>query len=323
MDRRIESFISYLFTPFRYVQKSFSKKKVILCYHSIHDDKNRRAKGYVGFRNSISVEEFRKQIAWLKKFVEFSSIDKMLSSDSKEKWEVGITFDDGYRNNLTLAYPILKEFNIPFTIFVCSDFVKKNVLPWWDLIDFILENELNTEFHIDGRSFAINTDRYEKVVNLLLRSGLKKRNAVVAKITEQLQYLPQGAFLNKEELLEISKDPLVTIGGHSKTHVNLKQCNSDELKKEIIEDREALAEIVGNFPDHFALPFGKDDFFDDQVVNTIKRAGYESFSTSNIDCLNGIKNDIVEIPRILIYNDWNLNIFKNRILNLFFYKLLK
>lgn len=39
---------------------------------------------------------------------------------------IAITFDDGYLDNLKVAAPILIEFGLPFTVFVTSEFIRKN-----------------------------------------------------------------------------------------------------------------------------------------------------------------------------------------------------
>ncbi len=44
---------------------------------------------------------------------------------------VCITFDDGYRDNYTLAYPMLKRLNVPFTVYVTTGFIDNQLPMWW------------------------------------------------------------------------------------------------------------------------------------------------------------------------------------------------
>lgn len=57
----------------------------------------------------------------------FVSIDKL---PKKGKW-VCITFDDGYRDNYTLAYPMLKRLGVPFTVYVTTGFINNQQPMWW------------------------------------------------------------------------------------------------------------------------------------------------------------------------------------------------
>ena len=57
--------------------------------------------------------------------------------------QVLLTFDDGYKDNYDLAYPILKKYNIPFAVFLTTSFPEKEAILWWYIIeDLIMKNEV-------------------------------------------------------------------------------------------------------------------------------------------------------------------------------------
>lgn len=68
-------------------------------------------------------------------------------------------------------------------------------------------------------------------------------------------WLGQDGYMTKEEVLEMDKDPLVTIGFHTKTHPQLRRVNNK--KNEIWQSKKELELILGHSVDHFAFPYGK------------------------------------------------------------------
>ena len=78
----------------------------------------------------------QKILEYKSKGYSFISIDNLTTLNTKhstlntKKW-VCITFDDGYRDNYTLAYPLLKRLNVPFTVYVTTGFIDNQLPMWW------------------------------------------------------------------------------------------------------------------------------------------------------------------------------------------------
>ena len=99
-------------------------------YHHIGSKKD----GYL--LNRTNTSDFEKQMIYLKKTHEIFNF-KRLNQVFKEgktlpKRTAIITFDDGYKNNYTEAFPILKKYNIPATIFLTTGHIETNNVFWWD-----------------------------------------------------------------------------------------------------------------------------------------------------------------------------------------------
>jgi len=117
---------------------AYSKKGVlILMYHSITDN------NLSTYPYAIKKEHFEEQIRFLSENFNMISLNQgfeMLKNNDnmlKNKPYCIITFDDGFKNNYTVAYPILCKYNAPFTIFLTTNYIDQNnesYLNWEDVL---------------------------------------------------------------------------------------------------------------------------------------------------------------------------------------------
>ena len=111
-----------LFRIFRLFPQRLDKRAVILMYHSVSNRED--------YFFPVSEENFSKQIEFLHKsgrsVISLNELEKRIQSGQALSGEVVITFDDGYRDNFTQAFPILKKYNFPFIIFVTTSLVGKS-----------------------------------------------------------------------------------------------------------------------------------------------------------------------------------------------------
>ena len=95
--------------------------------------------------NEVQIGFLEKLIIYLKKKYDIISLDEMverLNSNKKGRKFLVITFDDGYKDNLLLAYPIFKKLQIPFTIYITNCFPNQTGKLWWYMLeDIIIENK--------------------------------------------------------------------------------------------------------------------------------------------------------------------------------------
>jgi peptidoglycan/xylan/chitin deacetylase (PgdA/CDA1 family) len=104
------------------VRKKFFKRyrTIVLTYHRVRDDT-------LAPDISVSLKKFREQIDFLRQRFEIISLQDVVNTLgeklNKGRDRVAITFDDGYKDNYLHAFPILKDFNIPATIFLISQFI--------------------------------------------------------------------------------------------------------------------------------------------------------------------------------------------------------
>ncbi|ODS34151.1 MAG: putative polysaccharide deacetylase [Candidatus Scalindua rubra] len=112
------------YTGYQYINRSKTNKKglIILTYHSISNE--------IEPDETVTPEEFERQLHYIKKNYKVISLEEAvgyLKTDfEKISGSIVITFDDGYSDNYHNAYPLLKKYNFPATIFLVSDFIENN-----------------------------------------------------------------------------------------------------------------------------------------------------------------------------------------------------
>lgn len=106
-------------------------QSAILCYHSVSD---------TGWRFATPVEVFRAHIDFLKKHYSIVSLDQMVRN--KPKNAVCITFDDGYKDVLQNAYPILEKENIKATVFAIGSRTGVNRHELDNILDIMTDEEI-------------------------------------------------------------------------------------------------------------------------------------------------------------------------------------
>lgn len=159
----------YIFLRKKYFKKYFA---VVLTYHSVNDNNNSPD-------ITVSQKNFDSQIAYLIRNFNIVSIDKILDEcryrTQLEDDTIAITFDDGYKDNYTHAYPILKKYNAPFTIFVSTGYI--------DTTNMLTKEEI-AAMHKDKITFGGHTVTHKVL------SGLN-REAATAEISGSKSALEQ------------------------------------------------------------------------------------------------------------------------------------
>ncbi len=137
----------------------------ILMYHSIADEAERGVSPY--YRIATSPEIFRQHMQALKsngyRAVDLKTAVTALLNGPKEKLAV-VTFDDGYKNFLTAAVPVLKQFNFTATMFLPTAFIGKDRRSFKDR-ECLTWNEVK-ELHRAGMHFGSHTVTHPKLVEL-------------------------------------------------------------------------------------------------------------------------------------------------------------
>ena len=229
------------------------RRLFIIYYHKINYD----ARPFFG--RAIIPEIFESQIRFLKKYYEIIDFQKLADgnpTNSSKKDLVILTFDDGYRDNYLHAYPILKKYCVPATIFLVTDYIDSPHLLWHDRLAWILYNGKNlSDFkkksinaipheivtHIHNFYLAEPHKRFENlfvlatILKTLTREQLVNVLDLIANKlkVEKWPGYSDRAMLSWEEVKEMSVNG-ISFGSHTMSHPVLSRIDLSEANREIV-----------------------------------------------------------------------------------------
>jgi peptidoglycan/xylan/chitin deacetylase (PgdA/CDA1 family) len=203
---------------------------------------------------------------------------------------VAITFDDGYRDVFEHAFPILRRYEIPATIFAVAEAIETGTAPWYDRIFLalaihskaILTIELDrpTEFSLQG--FAARLAATDCIVRWLRTQPDCRRREFCAELNRRLpvpEQRLQGRMLTWEHLRTMQAHG-VMCGSHTVSHPVLSRLDRENLLQELCDSRLLLEQQLGRPVTDFAFPFGKPEDCTGVTAAELASCGYRSAATT-------------------------------------------
>ena len=177
-----------------------------------------------------------------------------------------LTFDDGYRDNLQFALPVLRKRNAPFTVYVATGFTERRANPWWMTLEAILTKTQSVELAdfarttLPTRTLAEKRTAFEFASNWLQKVSEADQRSAIDRLAEQhgvsVSGLLDEAFMDWAELKRLAAEPLVTVGAHTDGHFALAKLDAAAVNREIELGVDLLERHLGSRPQHFAYPYG-------------------------------------------------------------------
>lgn len=282
------------------------------------------------FDIGISQLNFEKQIRHLKKNYTVLSFPEVLSCLEVKKPvppnTVIITFDDGYMDSYTNAFPILKHYSIPATIFLATHMIEHPGLFWWDEITEIVRATLVKEFDTMELQNIL-----EKIIVLpnpiRIESSVEKIN-FIEQMVRCLRSLPdlihiQAIKLLREKLFPQGKEPYknlhtsllltwsnihemetqgISFGLHSRYHENLSFMTIEEIAKMTRASKELIEQKIKHPLPVFVYPSGNKPNQYESVRKILIENGFKCALTDRFGIANIHNHDLYSLPRISLCN---------------------
>ena len=251
---------------------------IVVGLHSLLRDQAQSEQQTIDPRMGFTVDQLRCLIEYFigcgYTFISPNDIEQGL--DVHRKYLL-LTFDDGYYNNC-LALPVLRQYQIPATFFISTDYVLHNRSFWWDVVYREMSKQRKTLQDID------------RLCRQLKRLPVKEIDRFIRKEFGSSAFEPIGdtdrPFLF-DELIEFSRSPWVSIGNHTVHHAILSVCSPQQIKREIQGAQEVLSNLTGITPKMIAYPNGNTST---EIINECRTLGL-TFGITDKGCKNHLPLD--------------------------------
>jgi len=239
---------------------------------------------------SATAEQFDLQIAYLKRRFHIASLEEvfaMMDGDTPQATSVLITFDDGYRDNYTLAFPILRSNGVQAVFFLPTAFIGTGKLPWWDIIAYIIKRSVKSRIHLEYPEpvdFELTRDQARQVCIQILRvfaqTAVKDTERFLADLERECEVSRPEAgaercFLNWDEARDMQRQGMA-FGSHTHSHEILTKLSPELQREEVRYSREIMERELNRHLDILAYPVGLKHCFSDETIRALQDTGYRA-----------------------------------------------
>lgn len=301
-----------MLTPFS--RKKLQKEGAIGVVYMLHHITKKNPKGIPTNEDlKISPHFLESLIIKYKKqgfiFISLDELNEIIRFNKNPKHPfIVFTIDDGYLDNYTEALPIFERNNVPFSIFVATDFIDQKAILWWDILeDLILKNDSICigEKTYQCKSFQKKWDIYRIVRDIILSFNQKDLCEALKQSFSHYDidwYEPiRRQAMSWEQIRILSQHPLCTIGGHTVSHTVLNQLNEEDFHHEIADCIMKLQTMTEKSIQHFAYPYGSTNEIGEREYNLISKFGFKTVFLAYGGCITEKnKSNLTHLPRIYL-----------------------
>lgn len=307
----------------------FSNKSLILMYHRVLASLDSQP-CFVQPGMFVAAASFERQIAFLRDRFEMVFLEDLVERAVNGK-DIGklcaLTFDDGWRDNYTDAFPILKKYRVPATIFLATGFVGTDRLFWPEEICYYLDRNaaaasdpgsgpasyIRFVREIGRNSHCIRETLFNRSVEILKGYSPEDRGEILGYFRSMFKTDRLARqMLSWDEVREMFAGGLVRFGAHTVHHEMLDQVSFRKAQDEIVSSRKEIEHSLGSNVNTFAYPNGNHN---ESIRNIIAGNGFKAAVTTRKGYFDRSISHM-EIPRIAIHDDVSSTIpmFRSRIL---------
>lgn len=267
----------------------------IVTYHSVGPSDGPFT---VGVPQRHTPEEFAAHMAYLRRHyrpVSLRRVVESLEQDRPLERAVVVTFDDGFRDVLTHALPILREMQIPSTMFLVTSVVGNSELMWRHKLTWLITNGLSRRVfeslqqayrargvEVPAESFCRAADAPPDLYELTRRYF---RTDVVPPVLDALlaEHGWSGPALARQHRPYVELDDVrhndpewLEFGNHTHTHPMLSEVSPDEQINELTTASDLILKWTGRRPLAAAYPFGLRDSYDAAAAEAVRMTGHRA-----------------------------------------------
>ena len=237
---------------------------------------------------SASPEGFDAQVTFLKGHCDVIGLADLKDAVSTGRGRYAlITFDDGYRDNYEVAFPILRRHNVPGVFFVATGFIDRPRLAWWDEIAWMVRTSTRRSIPA-GKWLASDVEMDEPIRERAVRSLLRKYKVLngdetdayldyVAEATGSERYAGEShrSMWMTWDMLREMKGAGMWVGGHTVNHPVLSRLPAERQRDEVGGCRRRIEQELGGKVSWLSYPVGGRTAFNDDTRGALRAEGFE------------------------------------------------
>ncbi len=274
----------------------------ILYYHRVNDDRD-------PFFSSMPTRVFREHMRFIAKYYNVVSLDELPArlDDRSSDPLLAITFDDGYEDNYRNAFPILRDYNLPATVFLTTGSIDSGEPLWFEQLATALKRTdrefLDLEIDIPRRFWLRNqSERLHanagifRLFRTLPDASRRDWLAIICRALAADVISERRKKMLAWDQIRIMERENISFGGHTVTHPFLSKLTEENVRWEVGECKRRIEEELDHPIHHFSYPNGREEDFGMWNKEAIRRAGYHNAVTT-IWGMNYPDTDPMELRR--------------------------
>lgn len=282
---------------------------LIVCYHGVCED-DCPERHWLLVRRST----FARQLDQLRARFAVRDLDSALAdlrAGTLREPTAAITFDDGYRNNHTVAWPELRARGLPATIFLATGLISSDATLWTTTLEYAVRGSTAPVLDLrrwNGAHFTLESPAQREAAGEAVKEWLKdapatRRRQIMADIMDAVA--PTSAppedfrLLDWTEVREMAASGLVRFGAHTVTHEIVSRLSDEALAREIEESVSAVEALGDAASRVFAFPNGRRQDFDDRAIRLLAARGLAG-SVTTVTGVNSARTSPWLLRRFLI-----------------------
>ena len=282
----------------------------ILMLHRVVADDSRAA---LPHRASLCIgaRAFEHLLLWLRQHFDCVPLAELLDAPGQagQRPRLALTFDDGWRDNATQAFPLLKKHGVPASIFLSTDFIGSDRRFWWEALGETLWGSFG-EAPRQQLAQRLRELQLAPPAALFESGAAHPRSHCLAQFLQQLKGLPAQTLQALADSCPVPAEPhaldwwqvrameasgLVRFGPHGASHAILTGLDGRDLADELCRSREALESHCQAPLPIYCYPNGDHDA---RVCDALRRAGYLRALGTHTGLLRAPLGDSLSLPRI-------------------------
>ncbi len=277
----------------------------ILCYHRFATAESNHG--------ALQPRDFEAHLRYLTKrftLISFKEMSYVRAGKAQFKNPLILTVDDGYRDFIEVALPLLEKYGASATFFVTTRFIDGEIWLWPDIVQYAIFNtnrdaiELpNSQCKLPLRTLADREKACDRVQRICKQISEEAKREFLAELPDRLgvriPQRPPSEFrpATWEDLKSLCK-ARVEIGSHTLTHPILSRASLEQTEKEIGESKKRIERMLDCEVIAFSYPNGIVGDYAEEHKKILERSGYFCAVTVNLG-FTTLDSDLFELNRIV------------------------